>query len=294
MKIILENEVYQKLETWVAMSKGDECSGYGFVRRVGEDLVIYDVILLDINTRTYTALKLDKVGHLVAAAMQRPDAANMKLWFHRHPVGNGIPGAHNWSGTDENTCRNEPFGLPAPQKGWTCSIVRTPHGWVGRVDTYGKSGKTAHLSVETASTSAAGQEFKTIASLTGWTDEVETWTSWKTRKLNLPEGGSRPVQIDEFRSTFGDYDAYPGYDGFDSPLNETRYFVQRSQFSTDDDYLKALALYLDVEVGDLDIDGNGTVWLAGYAVGQTNKKRKKPEKDFFGLWREGIRKRGRR
>jgi hypothetical protein len=68
--------------------------------------------------------------------MDRDDAAGMKLWLHRHPVGNGIPGPHNWSGTDHDTCVNTPLGgIPELVK-WSAAIVRTPRGWVGRLDNH--------------------------------------------------------------------------------------------------------------------------------------------------------------
>lgn len=64
----------------------------------------------------------------------------------KHPLGSGVPGKHNWSGTDENTCRNEPLGGLPELVQWSASMVKTPHGWVGRIDNYAKK-KTIHVPV---------------------------------------------------------------------------------------------------------------------------------------------------
>ena len=61
-------------------------------------------------------------------------------------MGNGIPGAHNWSGTDKQTAEREPFASPPEMVHWSVSIVLTPRGWVGRLDNYDKQ-ITAHLEV---------------------------------------------------------------------------------------------------------------------------------------------------
>ena len=63
-----------------------------------------------------------------------------------HPLGNGIPGPHNWSGTDEHTCTKEPLGGSPDLIGWSVALVRTPGGWVGRIDNH-KTKQTRHLEV---------------------------------------------------------------------------------------------------------------------------------------------------
>ncbi len=89
-----------------------------------------------------------------------------RKWFSsnrsRHPLGNGIPGHHNWSGTDENTARNEPLGSTPEWVKWSISIVRTPHGWVGRYDTYGAKGATVHIEVTPNFAPGADQELAAI------------------------------------------------------------------------------------------------------------------------------------
>lgn len=65
----------------------------------------------------------------------------------RHPLGNGNPGPHNWSGTDEKTCTEEPLGSPAALTNWAAAIVITPKGWVGRIDSFKNGHKTLHLPV---------------------------------------------------------------------------------------------------------------------------------------------------
>jgi hypothetical protein len=79
--------------------------------------------------------------------MKRSDAGNMKLWHHRHPVGNGIPGEHNWSATDRHTILHEPLGGIPQLVRWSASIVRTPLGWVGRIDNY-INHTVVHVNVE--------------------------------------------------------------------------------------------------------------------------------------------------
>jgi hypothetical protein len=146
MKIVLDPLVMLKLETYASQTR-NEFSGFGFVDLDREHQIfhVYDVVILDVGTYTWTEIPSRKILEVI----QRPDARKMKLWFHRHPMGNGIPGMHNWSGTDDNTCRREPLGNSMPELvGWSISIVRTPLGWVGRYDTYGPNGATAHLNVE--------------------------------------------------------------------------------------------------------------------------------------------------
>jgi len=129
-KIYLSPKVAAKLFMMDQASKGNEYSGFGFVDIVKGNLMVYDVVLMDLGTYGWTEFSPKKI----LALMDRLDNNKMKLWFHRHPVGNGIPGDHNWSGTDTNTARNEPLGsLPELVK-WSASIVKTPLGWVGRID----------------------------------------------------------------------------------------------------------------------------------------------------------------
>jgi hypothetical protein len=57
-----------------------------------------------------------------------------------------VPGPHCWSGTDENTIRYTPLGgIPELVK-WSISIVRTPGGWVGRLDDH-INDETVHMPV---------------------------------------------------------------------------------------------------------------------------------------------------
>ena len=144
--INLTPDVALKLETVTAQMHGKEFSGIGFVRFAKGDFEVYDVVVISVGSEVYTEIPSEKLLPL----MSRPDAENMKLWFHRHGIGNGVPGIHNWSYVDSHTAREEPLGCPvgmAHLVKWSVSIVRTPKGWVGRYDTYGESGKTAHLRV---------------------------------------------------------------------------------------------------------------------------------------------------
>lgn len=73
-------------------------------------------------------------------------------WFSsnrmRHPLGNGKPGPHNWSGTDEHTATQEPLGGVPGLVPWSVAIVLTSGGWVGRVDFHTPKSQIFHCAVE--------------------------------------------------------------------------------------------------------------------------------------------------
>ena len=145
MKIILTSECEIKLATACAAAWGMEMSGFGFCTREGNQITIYDFVLLDVGSSGFTEIPTGKLLEI----MQRKDHKNMKVWGHVHPLGSGIPGPHNWSGTDNHTIQHEPLGgIPELVK-WSVSVVLTPRGWVGRVDNH-LSGKTIHCEVEYA------------------------------------------------------------------------------------------------------------------------------------------------
>jgi hypothetical protein len=148
MKIRLKPSVFLRLEAATVLTEGLEFSGFGFVeiKKEGEEKIfeVYEVVVLDVGSQGFTEIDATKILPL----LDRPDAKQMKLWFHRHPMGNDTPGPHNWSGTDEHTATKEPLGgIPETVK-WALSIVRTPRTWVGRIDRF-KDGevKTNHLPV---------------------------------------------------------------------------------------------------------------------------------------------------
>lgn len=143
MKITLAPDVALTLETIVTESRRHEFSGFGFTDiRPGGDLYVYDFKLLHVGSEGLTIIQPEQIIEL----MERPDANNMRLWTHRHPLGNGIPGWHNWSGTDNATIAENPLGgIPELVK-WSASIVRTLGGWVGRIDNH-ITKKTVHVEV---------------------------------------------------------------------------------------------------------------------------------------------------
>ena len=103
---------------------------------------MYDIILLHVGSEGLTIIPGEQVMELT----KREDASNMRVWFHRHPLGNRTPGWHNWSGTDNQTIAETPLGgIPEIVK-WSASIVRTPQGWVGRIDNHITS-NTVHVNV---------------------------------------------------------------------------------------------------------------------------------------------------
>ena len=185
MQIEFSPEVALQLETATVQAQGMEFSGFGFVEIRDRTFYVYEIVILDVGSSVYTQIDPEKYIHL----LDRADAKQMKVWFHRHPVGNGIPGPHNWSGTDERTCRFEPLGTPFGMQDsvkWALAVVRTPYGWVGRYDTFGKNGKTVHLPVvlsypeqvnqtffdiENAKRSAEVQHLRKSVPFVHWEDE---------------------------------------------------------------------------------------------------------------------------
>ena len=141
-KLRMTGKVALRLETAVKETNGLEFSGLGFVKQEKGGLCIYDAVVLNVGSEGYTEIDPKKIFPL----LEREDAANIKCWFHRHPIGNGIPGMHNWSGMDQDTIMTAPLGgIPEIVK-WSVSIVRTPLGWVGRVDNHVKR-TTVHVPV---------------------------------------------------------------------------------------------------------------------------------------------------
>lgn|GEM_PF-1919900 len=144
MKILLSTEVLLKLESWCTTAGNKEVSGLGTVRYEQGNIVVEAVWLLDAGTEGLTDIPPERIAALNA---QGVDITKLKLWWHRHPVGNGLPGPHNWSGIDEGTIVNTPLGSSPELVKWSVSIVRTPYGWVGRVDHYTKE-RTVHCEVQ--------------------------------------------------------------------------------------------------------------------------------------------------
>lgn len=149
MKILISPEIFLRLCVIEDIAGDREFSGYGFVnvenRNGQKAFTVYDIELLDIGSPGFTEFGSADI----LKVLKREDASRMKLWFHRHPLGTGVPGPHNWSETDNSTCMNEPLGCPDPDRvGWALAMVLTPKGWVGRVDQF-KDGshKVTHIPV---------------------------------------------------------------------------------------------------------------------------------------------------
>ncbi len=142
MKIQLSDTVALKLMTFGNITEGLEFSGFGFVEVKEDSIYVYDVVILDIGSELWTEID----PKTLLSLMERPDARNMKLWIHRHPLGDGVPGKHNWSGTDNTTIATAPLGGHPEMVKWSCSMVLTPRGWVGRIDNHLKN-ITQHIEV---------------------------------------------------------------------------------------------------------------------------------------------------
>jgi hypothetical protein len=142
VNIYVEPSVMRDLETFANQVGRSEFSGIGFCTRADDRLSVYDAVILDVGSSVETNIKPDQLLELG----KREDAQNGRVWIHLHPVGNGMPGPHNWSGTDERSIQTCPLGgIPQVVK-WSASIVRTPRGWVGRIDNH-ITHKTAHVEV---------------------------------------------------------------------------------------------------------------------------------------------------
>lgn len=132
-----------KLETWCASAGGKEVSGIGTMKYEKGKFLVQEVFLCAGGSEVFTQIEPE---HIMEVVKQGIDPSLIKLWWHRHPVGNGLPGPHCWSGTDQNTIVTAPLGSSPALVEWSVSIVRTPYGWVGRMDDYRKE-HTLHCKV---------------------------------------------------------------------------------------------------------------------------------------------------
>ena len=81
-------------------------AGFGWVLKVGNTLKVYDFDLLHVGSENFTDIPAARIIPLI----DRSDNQNMRLWVHKHPLGNGIPGPWNWSPVDHDTCTLTPMG----------------------------------------------------------------------------------------------------------------------------------------------------------------------------------------
>jgi len=141
MRIKLQPDVAVRLLAY-SLATRMEFSGFGFATVVDGDLEVYDFVLLNVGSESYTEIKPEKI----LALLDRPDAKNLKVWIHKHPIGSGIPGPENWSMMDEESCTKQPLGSSPDIVPWSAAVVITPRGWVGRVDNH-KQKRTIHCEV---------------------------------------------------------------------------------------------------------------------------------------------------
>lgn len=125
-----------------------EYSGIGWIEPHNDldGFYLYDWRLLDVGGPTSTIITPNDT------AINWPNKKNLKVWIHTHPMGDGKPGLHNWSTIDEHAIRNTPLGTIPLLAEWSVSLVRTPGGWVARMDTYNTAKPTTHMRVLPAST----------------------------------------------------------------------------------------------------------------------------------------------
>ena len=146
LAFIIPDSLLIHLETWVSSAAGREVSGVGIMEASPEEktFTLKKCWLMAAGSVAYTEIPGEQMVKIIKDGV-RPD--QIKVWWHRHPVGNGIPGPHNWSGTDNHTIREEPFGIDPSMVGWLLSIVRTPRGWVARYDNHERK-ETTHMEVK--------------------------------------------------------------------------------------------------------------------------------------------------
>ena len=147
MAFIIPDSLLIHLETWISSAGGREVSGVATMNADAEakTFTMTKCWLMAAGSVAYTEIPGERMANLIKEGV-RPD--QIKVWWHRHPVGNGVPGGHNWSGRDNQTIRDEPFGIEPEMVGWLLSIVRTPRGWVARYDSHLRK-ETTHMKVTT-------------------------------------------------------------------------------------------------------------------------------------------------
>jgi len=147
MTFVIPEGLLLHLETWISSAGGREVSGVATMLANPEKktFTMLRCWLMAAGSVAYTEIPAERMQHLIKEGV-RPD--QIKVWWHRHPVGDGIPGGQNWSGRDNQTIREEPFGIDPAMVGWLISIVRTPRGWVARYDNHIRK-QTTHMSVTT-------------------------------------------------------------------------------------------------------------------------------------------------
>lgn len=178
LRFVIPESLLIHLETWVASAGGREVSGVGIMEAdaAAKTFTLKKVWLMAAGSGSYTEIPGAKMVELLKEGV-RPD--QIKVWWHRHPVGNGVTGPHNWSGTDNNTIREEPFGINPTMVKWLLAIVRTPLGWVARYDNH-ETQTTIHMPVECG---ISLEEYKSVRSLVEHHLQVET-------ALAMQQGGN--------------------------------------------------------------------------------------------------------
>jgi hypothetical protein len=158
VRIIIPMVELMKLETWCASAGGKEVSGVGTLKFEKGKFYVNEVFLCAGGSEVYTQIEPE---HIMEVVKQGVDPSAIKLWWHRHPMGNGLPGPQCWSGTDQNTITTAPLGSSPDMVEWSVSIVRTPYGWVGRMDDYRKK-HTLHTNVAQVFTPAEHAHLKKV------------------------------------------------------------------------------------------------------------------------------------
>jgi hypothetical protein len=121
MKIYLEHGTEIALRAWSVVTNL-EFSGLADVLRKDGDLFVFNHHVLDVGTFGFTDFTPEMMLTL-------PRSENRRCWLHRHPI-------TCWSGTDVHTMTRTPCGGLPELIQWAVSIVWTPKGWLGRLDTF--------------------------------------------------------------------------------------------------------------------------------------------------------------
>lgn len=228
MKIDISRIAFD-LETITTQTKGREFSGFAWVKPGEGVLTAYDYVLLDVGSEVLTDIPPEEILPL----LEREDRKMMKLWFHRHPVGNGNPGMHNWSGTDNNTIHNAPLGSIPELVKWSASIVRTPLGWVGRIDDHIKK-KALHVPV----VPSQGPIVDRVASLNmrAFQREKAYWEAKEKERKQAPKKGGLQKIIDRVRDIqWGRSASFTDDLEWDNDVDDIFYYADMNGFAEEGD-----------------------------------------------------------
>lgn len=145
MKILFSPPAALQFLAAAVIAGENEFSGVGFCKRTKDALEVYDLRVLHYGSYASTTITPEALAEVLSEPGVVQD--DLRVWIHKHPLGNGKPGKDNWSSTDDQTILNSPLGGIPELVGWSASVVLTPRGPVGRIDNH-LAKRTQHVPVE--------------------------------------------------------------------------------------------------------------------------------------------------